>query len=387
LLVSFVSLAVLAGCASHEEATIAPETATPSPESAEHYLRTADYLDARTAAEEELIRARASGEREALLAAYLRLGEALVGLEEHSRARGYLVQVKRDGAAPEREAAKALLALSHDREGHQELARSYLLEVRQDQLDPELWRRVRGRLSRYVTDPPAAAKRSRTPSAGYSLPLTVIPRSQWSRAAFRTDLANPMERIRKITVHHTGMVTYPTPRSEMARHLRSIQRNHFARGWAGIGYHYVIDSDGRIWEGRSIEYQGAHAGNHELNRGNIGIALTGDFNQQRLPFAQREALGQLLAVLAGRYRIPEERIYGHGTVRNTECPGEYLSQALPDLIRGLPGRGAASRTHIVARGETLARIARHYGVSLSSLKALNPTKGDELRPGESVAVP
>jgi hypothetical protein len=387
LLVSLVSSAFLGGCASREEVPVAPEPARSSDLSAEDYLGAAHYLQARTAAERELDAARARGDREAMLAAYLRLGEALVGLEEHSKARGYLVQVKRDGDAPQREAATALLALSHDREGHHELARSYYLDVRQSQVDPRLWRRVSRRFSHYVTEPAAIENRPRTASTSHPLGLTILPRSRWSRVAFRTHLADHMERITKITIHHTGMVTYPMSISETAQHLRSIQRNHFARGWADIGYHYVIDSSGRIWAGRPVEYQGAHAGNHELNRRNIGIALTGDFNVQRVPAVQREALAQLLAMLTRRYGISKEQIYDHGAVRNTQCPGFYLSRALPQIVRELDRRTVASRTHIVVRGETLARIARHYGVSLSSLRALNPRKGDDLRPGELVAVP
>jgi len=390
LLIVLVSLglpALLAGCASREDAPAVPEAARSTELSADDCLRAARYLQARTAAERELDAARARGDREAMLTADLRLGEALVGLEEHSKARGYLVQVKRDGDAPQREAATALLALSHDREGHHELARSYYLDVRRSAIDPELWRRVNRRFSRYVTEPAASEIRPRTPSTSHPIGLTILPRSKWSRVAFRTHLADHMERITKITVHHTGMVTYPMSISETAQHLRSIQRNHFARGWADIGYHYVIDSSGRIWAGRPVEYQGAHAGNHELNRGNIGIALAGDFNVQRVPAVQREALGQLLAMLTRRYGIPKERIYDHGAVRNTQCPGIYLSRALPQIVRELPRRTVASRTHIVVRGETLARIARHYGVSLSSLQALNPRMGDDLRPGEMVAVP
>jgi hypothetical protein len=41
-----------------------------------------------------------------------------------------------------------------------------------------------------------------------------------------------------------------------------------------IGYHYIVDRSGAIWQGRRIRYQGAHA-RGSANNGNIGIVLLG----------------------------------------------------------------------------------------------------------------
>lgn len=52
-----------------------------------------------------------------------------------------------------------------------------------------------------------------------------------------------------------------------------IDRWHKARGWKGIGYHYVIDRDGSVAPGRPVSQIGAHVAGH--NRGSIGICLIG----------------------------------------------------------------------------------------------------------------
>ena len=56
---------------------------------------------------------------------------------------------------------------------------------------------------------------------------------------------------------------------------------HKARGWSGIGYHYVIRRDGRIESGRPVEQAGAHASGYNAN--SIGICLVGGINHNGKP--------------------------------------------------------------------------------------------------------
>ncbi|MEZ6194769.1 MAG: peptidoglycan recognition family protein [Planctomycetota bacterium] len=108
-----------------------------------------------------------------------------------------------------------------------------------------------------------------------------------------------MEKPWRITVHHGGEEQPDAPVSKRAAidRMRSYQSAHFQRGWADIGYHFVIDGAGRIWEGRLTRWQGAHAGNADLNRGNIGICLMGNYEERQPSAEQVSALRSLLTWL------------------------------------------------------------------------------------------
>jgi len=140
----------------------------------------------------------------------------------------------------------------------------------------------------------------------------------------------------RITVHHSAEPLLSTrlaaTRSEVRR-LQGIHQDH--KNWADIGYHFLIDRAGRIVEGRSMEIQGAHAGNSSLNAGNIGICLLGNFSPQpdrgpdyataQKPTAEQfQSLDTLLSSLRDEYSIPASAVFGHGELKQTECPGPAL---------------------------------------------------------------
>ncbi len=160
-------------------------------------------------------------------------------------------------------------------------------------------------------------------------------RAQWGAAGIRGDY-DTMAPIWRITVHHGATRFTSTSEAGAAAEMRNMQRFHQQdRRWADISYHFCIDPAGRIWEGRSLAYQGAHAGNPELNRGNIGVMLLGNFNEQALPAAQQQALAQTLSLLSSRYSVQRGHLYTHNEVKpgQTECPGRSL-QTWMDRYRG-----------------------------------------------------
>ena len=85
----------------------------------------------------------------------------------------------------------------------------------------------------------------------------------------------------------------------------------------------LIDSSGRVFIGRDMRYQGAHAGGAN-NRGNIGVCLVGNFDIERPSRAAVAALDRLVAALRSRYSIDGSKILPHRHWKNTECPGRYL---------------------------------------------------------------
>jgi hypothetical protein len=153
-----------------------------------------------------------------------------------------------------------------------------------------------------------------------------IPRSSWSSEHIDTSNILPMTHIFRITIHHSGdegdIVGDP---EQMLRHFEHIHTHN--KGWACIGYHFIIAPDGRIFEGRPLKYQGAHA-TGDNNIGNIGICLIGDFDRIHVPAVQKAALLATLDRLTEQYGIDKHQIFGHREFKPTDCPGRYLMAVL-----------------------------------------------------------
>jgi len=194
----------------------------------------------------------------------------------------------------------------------------------------------RHRSSRVRTVPPAPTARSRQSpprsennrnrTRALSVPR-VLDRSRW-RARHVKGNTTRMTKIHKITIHHTGDEESFWGRTEwaVAHQLRKQQSYHQNKnGWADIGYHFIVDRSGRIWQGRKLDYQGAHA-RHE-NPGNIGIALLGNYNRrQRLTPEQRRNLADFVVWLSRRYSISPQHVYTHREILGgkTSCPGPEI---------------------------------------------------------------
>jgi len=161
----------------------------------------------------------------------------------------------------------------------------------------------------------------------------IIARSEWTEEG--PDISNivAMTPIFRVTIHHTAM-----PDDELSDEidtklrLQKILMWHKSNNkWADMGYHYVIDADGKVWEGRSIKYQGAHAGNEKLNVGNIGVVLIGNFDIHELPEKQRVALFEFTRFLKVKYKIRSENIFGHEHFKDTKCPGKFVMPYIEQL--------------------------------------------------------
>ncbi|MHC4944624.1 MAG: N-acetylmuramoyl-L-alanine amidase [Planctomycetota bacterium] len=175
---------------------------------------------------------------------------------------------------------------------------------------------------------------SAPPTADTLGKLTILPREQWNARSIRSNI-DPMTPIFRITVHHTADRCDQSDLDSSAAMILYYQKVHQdKKGWADIGYHFIIDRAGRVWEGRPISYQGAHAGNSEKNRGNIGVCLLGDFTEQQVNTSQKSALAGLLRELCRIYKLnPGTQIYTHKEMQTTECPGPQLHRVVEDFRR------------------------------------------------------
>ncbi|RLE63886.1 MAG: hypothetical protein DRJ47_08875 [Thermoprotei archaeon] len=132
-----------------------------------------------------------------------------------------------------------------------------------------------------------------------------------------------------ITIHHTATSNDYKDSFEVVRNIQVFHQD--SRGWCDIGYHYLIDREGRIFEGRPVWAVGAHVKNH--NTGNIGISIIGNFEEREPNEKELNSLVNLVAWLVYQYNIPLGNIKGHRDYSNTLCPGKYLYQKLPEIRR------------------------------------------------------
>lgn len=157
------------------------------------------------------------------------------------------------------------------------------------------------------------------------VPSGVIPRTRWASYGPDVSLADPMGYVERITVHHDGMPpTSLRGMDQCARQIESIRRGHRGNGWADIGYHYVVDPDGRIWEGRPINLQGAHV--KEFNPHNMGILVLGNFEEQQPTSQAVASLDRFVASQMHQYRVPLNRVFTHQELASTACPGRNLQR-------------------------------------------------------------
>jgi len=149
-------------------------------------------------------------------------------------------------------------------------------------------------------------------------------------------------------------------------------------GWADIGYHYLIDRDGTITEGRPIEKDGAHVKGH--NRGTIGISLWGghgaskdDAFDDHFTDAQAEALRDLIGGLRRDHgAVP---VTGHNEYANKGCPGFNVGQWM--LSGGHPSsapkRERASRVQSKTLQSTVIAGAGAAATGTTAIASLSGT--------------
>lgn len=172
--------------------------------------------------------------------------------------------------------------------------------------------------------PGATAKRPLPPvDLDFLAELDVVRRAEWAEAPPRVWRLRPAGAFHRLTVHHAGtVVSYHTHRDVVACDVEGILAGHVRKNYGDIGYHFIVDYAGRVWEGRSLAYEGAHV--CWENAGNIGVMLLGNFQEQKPSAAQIESLGKLAGLLRKRYGIKHHRVYGHRDLAHSLCPGAHL---------------------------------------------------------------
>jgi hypothetical protein len=174
--------------------------------------------------------------------------------------------------------------------------------------------------------------------AGGSIPI--IPRATWgAMPAHTTHMDRNEGGWKRITVHHSAEKNPPAldgSIAESAAAVRKIQKAHMEgkeTGYGDIGYHFVIDPFGRVFQGRDLAWRGAHA-HGDNNIQNIGVCLLGNFEEDERPTKSAlDALRRVLDQLRKTYNIPRTAVVGHLDLWNTECPGRNLEPWVREYAR------------------------------------------------------
>lgn len=154
----------------------------------------------------------------------------------------------------------------------------------------------------------------------------IQPRRSWTVAAPVTALMTPMLPVSHVTVHHTAGPTFTeVDAAATAVRIEGIRRYHRdTLGWGDIGYHFAVDRAGRVWECRSLRWQGAHVKDH--NEHNIGVVCLGNFDAQDPSPEQLDALVRHVGALLRRYGVSLARLRTHQEWAPTACPGRSLQR-------------------------------------------------------------
>jgi hypothetical protein len=182
----------------------------------------------------------------------------------------------------------------------------------------------------------------------------IISRAEWGArpAACVPDVAST---LLAAVVHHTaGSNDYQTVAQAMQQ-IRNDQAYHIdGRGWCDIGYNFIVDKWGNLYEGRANSGTepviGVHAGG--FNTGTVGIAMLGSYDTVAPPAALQESVAQVIAWRLGAYyrdplstvgyttwggdtsrfpagtRLDLPVVVGHRDVDVTACPGNSGYAAL-----------------------------------------------------------
>lgn len=252
-----------------------------------------------------------------------------------------------------------------------------------DELQLRSSRRPRGPLRVHFVAVPAAGRRAPAARAAASpkkqaapqpgTPPAIIPRAAWGADSVPPRAAPDYGVVQMAFVHHTVTANDYAPEQSASIVLGIAKYHRDTNGWNDIGYNFLVDQYGQVFEGRAggVEQAVIGAQAQGYNSQSTGVAVLGTFTDVPIPEAAMAAITQLLGWKLSLHGVPCEggltivsgggslnrypsgtpvamqRISGHRDGDSTECPGNALYAQLPELRR----RAAALAGPIVAHGE------------------------------------
>ena len=202
---------------------------------------------------------------------------------------------------------------------------------------------------------------------------TIYTRAQWGADETLREQGPPKYgQVRGAFVHHTAGTNNYSP-SEVPAIIRGIYAYHVnVRGWRDIGYNFLVDRFGRIWEGRYGGIGQAVIGAHTAGYNSYAFAMSvlGTSTAKEPEAAVIKAYQKLFAWKFSLHRVVPsvsvpypggknlQPVAGHRNAAATECPGALLYDKIPSIRAGtttLMGNVPATRqSRITVAGPTSA---------------------------------
>jgi uncharacterized protein with LGFP repeats len=215
-----------------------------------------------------------------------------------------------------------------------------------------------------TTTAPAASTYPLTTPPPFSPPShhaprpTIYGRKIWgANESWRNDIPYYSDTLIQAHLHHTASANGYT-RAAVPGIIRGMYSYHTRTlGWADIGYNFLVDRFGRVWQGRAGGIKHPVRGAHTLgfNNRSVGVAVIGNHQTARpttyavtsvirlitwkLEIYGRRPAGYTYATSEGSDRFAAGRVVrlpvidGHRDTNQTACPGGYLYAKLPEIRR------------------------------------------------------
>jgi N-acetylmuramoyl-L-alanine amidase-like protein len=306
----------------------------------------------------------------------------LLGVRGPDAARGrFEVRVRRRGGDWSRWVALAVHGDHAPDTGTGERASDPVWAGSCDELQLRASHRPRGALRVHFVAVPAAGRRSLRARAAApkqqfptqpGTPPPIIPRSAWGADSVPPRSAPDYGVVQMAFVHHTVTANDYAPEQSAAIVLGIAKYHRDTNGWNDIGYNFLVDQYGQVFEGRAggVEQAVIGAQAQGYNSQSTGVAVLGTFSDAPIPEPAMAAITRLLGWKLSLHGVPCEggltvvsgggslnryssgtpvamqRISGHRDGDKTACPGNALYAQLPELRR----RAARLAGPIVARG-------------------------------------
>ena len=175
-------------------------------------------------------------------------------------------------------------------------------------------------------------------------PVKLLKREEWGAKPPVAEMKR--HEPKRITIHHTA--TLQKSERTLKDKLKALQEFSQKEGkldngkskpaWPDVPYHFYIDCNGGVAEGRDVNFVGDTNTEYDPT-GHVLVVLEGNFEEEKIPSVQWDALCKVVAELAKRYYVAAADVKGHQDYAKTQCPGKALQSRLVQLRESLVKTG------------------------------------------------